>query len=303
MKNRWHGFPSAVTYRKELSGMEEKDLDILERIHAAYYQLTATERKVADYVLAQHDQVQFMSITQLADECGTADATISRFCRSLQLKGFNAFKIELARHCAGTASSKPQLQSSDTLLGRCQEIGRLANDAVQQTIELVDPAQVARAVDLIENAAHVMCIGSGGSMLLANTFAHMFSNVTGKFYAVSDAHMQISAAATMSSQDIIVLFSYSGATTGGLQILELAKARGIRTILVTRFHKSPAAKLADVVLRCGSNEGPFQFGSVPAKVAQLIVMDVLFQEYCHRNRESCEENIQSIASALSGMHV
>ena len=303
MKNRWHGFPSSVTYRKELSGMEEKDLDILERIHAAYYQLTATERKVADYVLAQHDQVQFMSITQLADECGTADATISRFCRSLQLKGFNAFKIELARHCASTASSKPQLQSSDTLLGRCQEIGRLANDAVQQTIELVDPAQVARAVDLIENAAHVMCIGSGGSMLLANTFAHMFSNVTGKFYAVSDAHMQISAAATMSSQDIIVLFSYSGATTGGLQILELAKARGIRTILVTRFHKSPAAKLADVVLRCGSNEGPFQFGSVPAKVAQLIVMDVLFQEYCHRNRESCEENIQSIASALSGMHV
>ena len=56
--------------------MEEKDLDILERIHAAYYQLTATERKVADYVLAQHDQVQFMSITQLADECGVSMETI-----------------------------------------------------------------------------------------------------------------------------------------------------------------------------------------------------------------------------------
>ena len=31
--------------------------------------------------------------------------------------------------------------------------------------------------------------------------------------------------------------------------------------------------------------------------------DVLFQEYYHRNQKSCEENIQSIASALSGMHV
>ena len=61
--------------------------------------------------------------------------------------------------------------------------------------------------------------------------------------------------------------------------------------------------MADVVLRCGSNEGPFQSGSVPAKVAQLIVMDVLYQEYCHRNRESCEENIQRIAAALSDMHV
>ena len=36
---------------------------------------------------------------------------------------------------------------------------------------------------------------------------------------------------------------------------------------------------------------------------QLIVVDVLFQEYFHRNREKCEENIQNIAAALSGMHV
>lgn len=38
-------------------------------------------------------------------------------------------------------------------------------------------------------------------------------------------------------------------------------------------------------------------------IAQLIVMDVLFQEYRHRNRDICEDNIQSIASALSGMHL
>ena len=83
----------------------------------------------------------------------------------------------------------------------------------------------------------------------------------------------------------------------------MAKQRGIKTILITRFPKSPAAKLADVVLCCGSNEGPFQFGSVAAKIAQLVVVDVLFQEYFSRNRAECEENIQNIASALSSMHV
>ena len=282
---------------------EQNQMDILERIHASYYQLTAAERKVADYVLAQHAQVQFMSITQLADECGTAEATISRFCRSLKLKGFNAFKIELARHSVPGAVPRPQEQPKDTLVGRSLEVGRMANDAIYQTIELVEPDQVQKAVEMIEQAPHVMCIGSGGSMLLAQECAHLFSTVTSKFYPVSDSHMQMSAAATMNTEDIIMLFSYSGATTGGIQILELAKERGIRTILVTRFSKSPAAKLADVVLRCGSNEGPFQFGSVPAKIAQLIVVDVLFQEYVHRNRKACEKNIQNIASALSNMHV
>jgi DNA-binding MurR/RpiR family transcriptional regulator len=140
-------------------------------------------------------------------------------------------------------------------------------------------------------------------MIVASACAHLFSTVTGKFYAVSDSHLQISATATMGTDDVIVLFSYSGATTSGLQVLELAKARGIRTILVTRFRKSPAAKLADVVLLCGSNEGPFQFGSVPAKIAQLIVMDILFQEYTHRNKESCEENLRRIGDALSGKHI
>ena len=282
--------------------MDEQNIDILERIRASYYQLTATEKKVADYVLAQPEQVKFMSITQLADECGTADATISRFCRSLKLKGFNAFKIELARHTTAAAAQSDH-HDTETLSGRARQAGRESADAIAQTLDLMEPKQVERAVEMIETASRVICIGSGGSMLLASTFAHLFSSVTGKFQSISDSHMQMSAVATMGKDDIIILFSYSGATNAGLQILELARQRGIRSILVTRFNKSPAAALADVVLRCGSNEGPFQAGSVAAKVAQLIVMDVLFQEYCHRNRESCEENIENIAAALSDMHV
>ena len=283
--------------------MDDQQMDILERIHASYYQFTAAERKVADYILAQHSQVQFMSITQLAEECGTAEATISRFCRSLKLKGFNAFKIELARRSVPGPAKGTVPNSTETLSGRNQEIARLAVDAVHQTLELLDPQQVTEAVRILEDAPHVLCIGTGGSMIMANECAHMFSTVSGKFYAVADSHLQMSAAATMSTEDIIILFSYSGATNNGLQVLELAKARGIRTILVTRFHKSPAAKLASVVLRCGSNEGPFQFGSVPARIAQLIVVDVLFQEYYRRNLHECEQTIQSIASALSSMHV
>ncbi|MBQ8835064.1 MAG: MurR/RpiR family transcriptional regulator [Oscillospiraceae bacterium] len=284
--------------------MDDQNANILDRIHASYYQLTAAERKVADFVLAQHTQVQFMSITQLADECGTAEATVSRFCRSMKLKGFNAFKIELAKYSvAGTAPVPLHEHKPDTLEGRCMEVRRLANDAVNHTVEMVEPKKVLRAVELFERAGHIMCIGSGGSMIIASECAHLFSTVTAKFSAVSDSHMQMSATATMSPNDVVMLFSYSGATTSGIQVLELAKSRGIPTILVTRFPKSPAAKLADVVLRCGSNESPFQFGSVPAKVAQLVVIDVLFQEYYARNRESCEENIERIAAALSGKHV
>lgn len=286
--------------------MEQQNMSILERISASYYQLTATERKVADYVLAHSSQVQFMSITQLADECGTADASISRFCRSLKLKGFNAFKLELAQHAATAQISEfhdGTAPDMETLEGRCKEAGRLSQEAVSQTIELVRPADVCKVVSLFEQANRVFCMGSGGSMIMARECAHLFSTVSQKFQALGDSHLQVSAAAIMDPNDVIVLFSYSGATTGGLQILEVAKARGVHTVLVTRYPKSPAAKLAEVVLRCGSNESPVQIGSVCAKVAQLVVMDILYQEYCHRNRDICKENLKRIADSLSGMHV
>lgn len=283
--------------------MEEKNNNILEHIHASYFQLTASERRIADYVLAQYPQIQFMSITQLAEECGTAEATVSRFCRSLGLPGFNAFKIALARHCAGTAPRPVSSHAPDTPGSRAEEIGCLSTDAIRQTLELLDHTQVERAVALLEKASMVLCLGSGGSMIMAQEFAHLFSNVSSKFYTITDSHMQLSAAATMEPGGVIVLFSYSGATLGGIQILEHARERNIPTILVTRFPKSPAAKLARVVLQCGSNETPFQFGSVPARVAQLIVTDVVFQEYCARNAERCEEHIQRIAAALSEKHI
>ena len=286
--------------------MEQQNIGILERIHASYYQLTATERKVADYVLAHSSQVQFMSITQLADECGTADATISRFCRSLQLKGFNAFKLELAQHAATVQKSDfgdASDANTDTLEGRCKETGRMAQEAVSQTIELVDPELIGKTVSLLEKANHVYCMGSGGSMIIAMECAHLFSTVTDKFHAVSDSHLQMSTAAIMDPGDVILLFSYSGATTGGVQILELAKQRGVHTVLVTRFPKSPAAKLAEIVLRCGSNESPMQIGSVCAKVAQLVIQDLLYQEYFHRNRKVCEKNLKRIADSLSRMHI
>ena len=135
--------------------MDEQNPNIIERIHAAYYQLTAAERKVADFVLAQYDHVQYMSITQLADECGTAEATISRFCRTLKLKGFNAFKLELAQHAAAsqaTAFGDGVAADTKTLEGRCRETVRLAQEAVSQTVELVHSKDLLKTVELFEQA-------------------------------------------------------------------------------------------------------------------------------------------------------
>ena len=47
----------------------------------------------------------------------------------------------------------------------------------------------------------------------------------------------------------------------------LVRQRRGRSVLITRFPKSPGGVYADVVLQCGSTEGPIQGGSVAARGA------------------------------------
>ena len=70
--------------------------NVFTKIDSEYYQLTSAEKKVADYASRHQQKTQYMSISELAEEAGVAEATISRFCRRLDYKGYNAFKLAVA---------------------------------------------------------------------------------------------------------------------------------------------------------------------------------------------------------------
>ena len=61
--------------------MPKASQDAFEKISQMYYELTASEKKTADYVLGHRNETQYMSIAELAEESGVAEATVSRFCR------------------------------------------------------------------------------------------------------------------------------------------------------------------------------------------------------------------------------
>ena len=80
--------------------MGQSSTNVFERISAEYYNLTPAEKKAADYVLSHQRKTQDMSITELAAASGVAEATVSRFCRRLGCKGYNAFRLAIANSIA-----------------------------------------------------------------------------------------------------------------------------------------------------------------------------------------------------------
>ena len=248
-----------------------------------------------------------MSISELADACGVAEATISRFCRRLGYKGYNAFKLALAnsspKHKLLDNPLSGEVTAEDSLEDICKKLYTAEVEAMAQTMEFLDLDSVAQASRMLHSARRVMCMGQGGSLLIANEAAHLFSTVSNKFTAVADSHLQAIAATTMDPEDVILFFSYSGSTQEMMETLKLARAQQGQVILVTRFPRSPGAELSNVVLQCGANENALQSGSVAARIAQMYLLDILFSEFSRKDLEQCLQIRGRIADALAHRHV
>lgn len=266
--------------------------NIFEKISSEYYQLTSAEKRVADFVADHQQKTQYMSISELSEEAGVAEATVTRFCKRLGCKGYNAFKLAVANSVAGRIDSLPpesEITPDDSIAELGRKLYMADRDAMAQTLELLRPDDVKKAADILCAADNVLCMGQGGSMLLAQECAHLFSTSVPHFRAVSDSHLQAIAAAHLTERDAVIYYSYSGSTEELLKNLRVVRDRGAGVILITRFPKSPGAAYADVVLQCGSREGLLQMGSVAARVAQLYLTDVLFHEVCRRDPAKCAE--------------
>lgn len=285
----------------------EKTPSILTEVSKVYYQLTSAEKKVADYVSAETSKVPYQSISELASACGVADATVSRFCRRLGCNGFSAFKLAVASTAMNIRSADGPLSGevtqTDSIPVMCRKISTSIAEAVAQTQELVDPKTIRKVADILLKANKVLCMGQGGSMIMAEEAAHMFTTTFGNFFAIRDNHIQAINAAQLNKDDVVLYFSYSGATRDLLDILPIVQKRKATSILITRFPNSPGAALADVILQCGSNENPLQLGSAEARVAQIYLLDILLSEMCRRDVKACEKRREDIAAALSAKHI
>ncbi|MCI6813344.1 MAG: MurR/RpiR family transcriptional regulator [Lachnospiraceae bacterium] len=277
---------------------------ILDSITEQYNSLTRSSRKLADYIFSNTTEVQYMSITSLAESSGVSEATITRFCRGLGLYGYNDFKLALAKserlNELGDPPDSPQsVNSEDDFDTLCRKLHASNIISLNETLELLNKKALYDAISLMADADHVFCFGQGGGMVMAMEAWARFSTATNHFIHIGDSHMQAIATALSGPKDAILFFSYSGSTKDMEDVLKLARQKQTPIILVTHFPKSRAAEFADVILQCGYNESPLQSGSIAAKVGQLFLIECLFYGYCQKNPEHCTAAKKATAQAIA----
>lgn len=276
--------------------------DFLIKVKAAYNQFTKAEKKVADYVMQNPKQVLFMSITDLADACQVGDTSVFRFCKTMELKGYQEFKMMLSlslRENEGRDQNfNGDIHLDDSFSELARKVLNTNMNALTETYSLLDEETFVRAIDALHQAKTIYFFGVGASLLTALKAMNKFLRIEPKVHCVQDSHMQAMVASTLTPEDAAVIFSYSGATKDTIHVAETARNAGATIICLTRFVKSPLTSFSDITLLSGANEGPLQGGSTSAEISQLFLVDLLYTEYYRRYYDECSKNNKKTSGSV-----
>lgn len=298
---RGAAYGNCCVWEEKTDMMQE---DYLTKIRSAYNQFTKAEKKVADYILANPNKVLFMSISDLAGACDVGDTSVFRFCKTMNVKGYQEFKMMLS--LSMRSGNEEYMENEEKNISLEDNISELAKKvlteniaAIEETYSLIDLKQMTLAMDALSEAKRILFFGVGASMLTAMKAMNKFLRIEPKVYCSEVVNVQLMMAAAMSREDAAVIFSYSGATKDTVEIARLAKESGARVVTVTRFTKSPLTEYADVILLCGANAGSLQAGATSAEISQLFLVDVMYSEYYRRHFKRCNAYNEKTTKAIS----
>lgn len=275
-------------------------MNFWELLHQREGSLTRSGRTVAEYLIQNPDEAQYLSISSMAKRCGVAEATVFRFCRALGFEGYHEMRISLAQaNATGALNSYRELMPGATTQSLCDYAHGTFLAAINGTQNSLSPQAIEQSVELMQAARQVFFFGQGGSMLLANDLCSRFATLSPKFRTAGDSHLQLITTSLLGPEDVILYVSYSGGTHDALDTLQTARSVGAKVILLTHYEDSPAAALADVVLLCGAKESPLESGSLPVKVAVLYVGETLLLRYKFNDPDAAAASLTRTSHAIS----
>ena len=250
-------------------------------VRAALPSLSPAEQRVAELVLADPGGVTTWTITQLAHQAKTSEATVSRFCRTVGFSGYSQLRLTLATEVGRLgAGPLPELGGDigqgDDLATVVAKISYADARAVEDTASQLDVVVLERVVDALVGARRVDVYGVGASAFVAADFQQKLHRIGRTAFAWSDPHTALTSAAVLAPGDVALGISHTGTTQEPLAALTEAGRRGATTVALTNFPGSPIARLADHVLTTAARETTFRSGAMSSRLAQLTVVDCLF---------------------------
>lgn len=279
--------------------MGKQNSALLIKIDTLRPDLSGTERKVADYILAHPNEVIYLSITDMAANCGVSDATVVRLCKRLRMHGYQELKVNLAQDIVSPLERIHEAVSENDSCGDVMDkVFQTTIQALQYTARIVNRQQLEQAVEALEKARRIVVFGLGNSSAVARDMQHKLLRLGLNATAYDDNHLQRIVCTSLQQGDVCVCISHSGSSRDVVDAAKMAREEGATVISMTGVGKSPLSKIADIRLETASQEAQYHILALSSRIAQYALIDSIYTNMALRRREGHGEYQQDIERAL-----
>ena len=256
--------------------MEKSVLDI---ICASLDSFFESERKIGTYIIQHTAEVVDMTVGELAQACGVSDASVSRFCKKINMKGFHHLKITLAKEISEKGIGEEEVSSHISVNDIEQSLKNiLANKVTEitQTVSMMDAKQLSEILNKLNMARTVQFFAVGNTIPVAIDGAFKLNQIGIPAVSGTIWETQIGYTYNMTAEDVVIAISNSGESTAVLRALEAAKSAGATTLSITNSEKSSAAQLSDYHITTATREKLFLDGYCFSRVSATTVIEILY---------------------------
>jgi len=268
------------------------------RIEGTYASLRSAEQRVADFILAHPEELIYLTVTELAERTQTSESTVVRLCQKIGYKGYQEFKIMLARDLVGPVEQVYEhIEPGDSLVELKTKVFQANAQALKDTIEVLADDELRRAVSAIGKARRVEVYGVGGSAPLALDAYHKFMKHGVPCVWLSDGDLIAMSSSLLSSGDVALGISHRGTSRDVCDALQVSQGNGATTVCITHRATSPITKFSDIKLFTAAKETAFGSDSMSSRIAQLTIIDTLYAGLALEDYDRSLQRIQRTRQA------
>ena len=258
-------------------------MSALVKIRSERDQMSAIERRIADFILENAQLLRDYSSQQLANALGISQSSVVKFCQKLSFKGYPDLKFSiseaLARAEHGEALEAPATpdERKRTL---ASTLWRRKSEAEEATRLINPPEAIESAIEAIDSAGRVFIIGLGEDDIPARAIALRLS-LLGilTVHNFDTAHMTASVSAA-GPGDVLLVFSEHGKQPALCQIGRLFRERGGTVVTITRHNSNPLRAHADLSLLVSAHDDRAHIEPLLYRSALQHLLDRMFVRLC-----------------------
>jgi len=244
----------------------------LTKIKNIYSELTGSEMKIADYIMANKGSIDKMTSGELAGLLDVGQSTIIRFSQKLGYKTFKQFVNDVAND---TDEEETEVQISDSAAITLSKIKDRYKELLEIAFDLNRDTDFKAIIDLLKHADHIITYGflATGSIAsyLSNSLLEMNFD---SFY--SSSLVEIKQRLTFAKEnDVVFLISKTGETREVIEIAEFARAKGVKVAAITNMTKNSLSALADIQLKILSDKMKTRLQTYSSSVELVYLVDSL----------------------------